>query len=85
MSRLLPDDVASTLPPLIPGHWVEWMPEPIAHLKFFAPDTCWRWYVTKFDPSQRLCFGPLTRLDHTDSGASRSTSWKPRPLSQCPR
>lgn len=25
--------------------------------KFFTPDSNWTWYVTEYDPEQRLCFG----------------------------
>lgn len=29
----------------------------IAYVKFFTPDSNWTWFVTEYDPAQRLCFG----------------------------
>jgi len=31
--------------------------EAIVYFKLFAPWTSWTWYVTEYDPGQRLCFG----------------------------
>lgn len=31
--------------------------EAIAYAKFFTPDSNWTWYVTEYDPEERLCFG----------------------------
>ena len=97
MSRLLPDDVAATLPPLYSG---EQTTDPIVRVKFFTPDSSWTWYVTEFDPTQRLCFGLVHGLDrelgyfsldeleavHGPLGLpiERDLFWKPCPLSQCP-
>lgn len=29
----------------------------VAYAKFFTPDSNWTWYVTEYDPTERLCFG----------------------------
>jgi len=29
----------------------------IAYAKFFTPDSSWTWYMTEYDPEQRLAFG----------------------------
>lgn len=54
MSRLLPDEIAATLPPL---YATEKQYDPIARVKFFTPDSSWTWFVTEFDPAERRCFG----------------------------
>ena len=54
MSRLLPNDIAASLPPL---YATENIDDPIVRVKFFTPDSSWTWYVTEFDPIERRCFG----------------------------
>ncbi len=61
MSRLLPDEIAKTLPP---HDATENVVDPAVHVKFFTPDSSWTWYLIEFDPSQRLCFGLVIGLDH---------------------
>ncbi len=29
----------------------------MVYAKFFTPDANWTWYVTEYDPTERLCFG----------------------------
>ena len=97
MSRLLPDDVAARLPRLYATEREE---DPIAHVKFFTPDSSWTWYVTEYDPKQRLCFGLVHGLERELGYFSleeleevrgplglpieRDLYWQPVPLSQCP-
>ena len=97
MSRLLPEDVAATLPPL---YSTEHVADPIVSVKFFTPDSSWTWYVTEFDPAERLCFGLVQGLDRELGYFSldeleavrgplglpieRDLFWRPCPLSQCP-
>lgn len=50
----IPDEMADRLPGLYATEREE---DPVAHLKFFTPDSSWTWYVTEYDPEQRLCFG----------------------------
>ena len=38
--------------------------DPIAHCKFFTPDSSWRWFVLEYDPSKRLCFGYVCGMDN---------------------
>ena len=97
MSRLLPDDVAQNLPPL---YATEHEDDPLVRVKFFTPDSSWTWYLTEFDPAERLCFGlvhGLEReigyfsLDELEAARGplglpieRDLHWRPCPLSQCP-
>lgn len=60
MSRLLPDDLAATIPPLYATEKVD---DPTVHVKFFTPDSSWSWFVTEYDSAQRLCFGYVIGLD----------------------
>jgi hypothetical protein len=61
MSSLLPDEIAATLPAL---YSTENDADPTVHVKFFTPDSSWTWYLTEFDPNERLCFGLVIGLDH---------------------
>ena len=54
MSRLLPDELARTIPRL---YATENEPDPIVHVKLFTPDSGWTWFITEFDPEDRRCFG----------------------------
>lgn len=98
MSRLLPDEIAATLPPL---YATEKEADPIVRVKFFTPDSSWTWYVTEFDPVERRCFGLVIGLER-ESGyflldeleavrgplglpIERDLHFEPRPLSQCPQ
>ena len=97
MSRLLPDDIAQTLPPL---YATEHETDPIVRVKFFTPDSSWTWFLTEYSPEKRLCFGMVQGLDHELGYFSldeleavrgplglpieRDHYFQPRPLSQCP-
>ena len=96
MSKLLPDEIAETLPKL---YSTEEEKDPIARVKFFTPDSSWTWYVTEYDPRERLCFGLVIGLDHEKGYFSldelesvkgplglaieRDLHWQPKPVSQC--
>lgn len=60
MSRLLPDEIAVTLPPL---YATEKEADPLVRVKFFTPDSSWTWYLTEFDPEERRCFGFVVGLE----------------------
>jgi hypothetical protein len=97
MSRLLPDAIAKDLPSL---YATEHEADPLARVKFFTPDSSWTWYVTEYDPEERLCFGLVVgharelgyfALDELESvkgprglPIERDLDWEPVPLSQCP-
>ena len=96
MSKLLPAEVAATLPAL---YATQNEADPIARVKFFTPDSSWTWYVIEFDPSDRLCFGLVHgherefgyfSLDELESvkgplglPIERDLYWQPKPASQC--
>lgn len=96
MSRLLPDEIAATLPPLYATEREDDAP---ACVKFFTPDGSWTWYLTEFDPAERRCFGLvvgherelgyflLTELEevHGPLGlpVERDLHFEPTPLSRC--
>ena len=93
----IPDEIAPTLPPL---YATQHQDDPIAYLKFFTPDSSWTWYVTEYDPEQRLCFGLVQgherelgyfSLDELEEARGpmglpieRDRYWQPTPLSKCP-
>ena len=31
--------------------------DPIVHIKIFTPLSSWCWYITEYDPTEKLCFG----------------------------
>ena len=37
--------------------------EAIAYAKFFDPCGSWTWYVTEYDPKEKLCFGLVDGLE----------------------
>jgi hypothetical protein len=96
MSRLLPDDIARTIPPL---YATENIDDPLVRVKFFTPDSSWTWFVTEFSPEQRLCFGMVHglekelgyfTLDELEAARGplglpieRDLSFEPCPLSKC--
>lgn len=53
--ELLPKEIADRLPPLYSQEGRG--DAAIAHVKFFMPWTNWTWYVSEYDPVERLCFG----------------------------
>lgn len=94
---LIPDLLREKLPPL---YATQNEPDPIAHVKLFTPDSSWTWYVTEYDPADRLCFGLVVgherelgyfSLDELLSlrgplrlPVERDLYWQPTPLSKCP-
>lgn len=42
--ELLPAELRQALPPL---YSQETNKDPVVHIKFFTPDSCWTWYVTE--------------------------------------
>ena len=50
----IPEDMADKIPAL---YSTEDSEDPVAVLKFFTPDSSWTWYLTEYDPEQRLAFG----------------------------
>ena len=96
MSRLLPDEVARTIPPL---YATENERDPIVRVKFFTPDSSWTWFVTEMDPEERRCFGLVIGLERELGYFSldeleevkgplglpieRDLYFEPQPLSKC--
>lgn len=93
---LMPADIAEKVPRL---YATEKEADPIAHLKYFTPDSSWTWYVIEYDPTQRLCLGLVIghvpevgyfSLDELEEvrglmglPIERDLYWTPTPLSQC--
>ena len=53
--KLLTKELEAKLPPLYSQDGKGY--EAIALAKFFTPDSNWSWYVTEYDPVERVCFG----------------------------
>jgi len=95
---LIPAAIAAVLPRL---YATERVADPIAHVKLFTPDSSWTWYVTEYDPDQRLVFGLVRGLEDELGYFSiaelekargplglpieRDLHWQPTPLSQVRR
>ena len=60
MSKLLPEEVAKTLPPLYSteGQGMS----AVARVKFFTPDSCWTWYAVEFN-GQDTFYGLVIGLE----------------------
>ncbi len=95
--ELFPKEIADRLPPLYSQE--ERGEEAIALVKFFTPWTSWTWYVSEYDPVERLCFGVVVgherelgyfSVDELEAirgpaglTIERDLYWSPRPLKEC--
>jgi len=95
--ELLPKEIADHLPPLYGQE--ECGEEAVARVKFFTPWTNWAWYVSEYDPAERLCFGVVVGherelgyfcLDELEAirgpgglEIERDLYWRSRPLREC--
>ena len=50
----VPADIAAQIPPL---YATEKLDNPTVWIKLFTPDSNWTWYLTEYDPAERLAFG----------------------------
>ena len=94
---VLPKEIADRLPPLYSQE--KRGDEAIAQVKFFTPWTNWTWYVSEYDPDNRLCFGVVVgherefgyfSVDELEEilgpgglTIERDLYWKPKPLKEC--
>lgn len=94
--EFIPSQMTNQLPRLYATEREE---DPVALLKFFTPDSSWTWYVTEYDPEQRLCFGLVIgherelgyfALDELEElrgpmglPVERDLYFQPRPISRC--
>ena len=61
MTKLIPDDLISTIPNL---YSTEDEKDPICHIKLFTPDANWTWYITEFSIEDNdTCFGYVVGLE----------------------
>ena len=91
----IPATLASQIPPL---YATEKLDDPTVWIKLFTPDSNWTWYLTEFDPNERMGFGlvigPEQELGYisldemTESRGplglrvERDLHFQPQPLSQ---
>ena len=94
--KLLPKELEKQLPPLYSTQDIE---DPIAQVKFFSPTSSWTWYITEYNPEDRLFYGLVygqerewgyISLDELESvkgpfgiGIERDLHFKPCPISKC--
>ena len=92
----IPVNIADTIPRLYANESVD---DPIAVLKYFTPDSSWTWYLTEYDPDERLAFGlvighepelgyfSLEELEELRGPLGlpieRDVHFQPTPLSKC--
>jgi hypothetical protein len=62
MTKLIPDDLISTIPDLYSTEDEE---DPICHIKLFTPDANWTWYITELsiEDNDTTCFGYIVGLE----------------------
>jgi hypothetical protein len=93
---LMPESIAKTIPPL---YETQHDGDPLVRLKWFTPDSSWTWYVTEYDPADRLCFGlvvgherefgyfSLTEIEQVRGPLGlrieRDLYFDPKPVSKC--
>ena len=56
----IPAALASQIPPL---YATEKLDDPTVWIKLFTPDSNWTWYLTEFDPTERMAFGLVVGQD----------------------
>ncbi len=56
----IPGDMAGKIPKLYATKKED---DPLAVLKYFTPDSSWTWFLTEYDPEQRLAFGLVIGLE----------------------
>ena len=54
--RLLTKELEQTLPKLYATEHIK-TENKIVHIKYFTPDSNWSWYITEYDPKNRIFFG----------------------------
>src|SRR5262245_7379941 len=59
--KLLPNEIPSGIPPLYSQEAKG--TDAVAVVKFFTPWSSWTWYVSEYDPAERLCFGLVVGLE----------------------
>ncbi len=56
----VPAHLASKIPPL---YGTEKIKDPTVWLKWFTPDSNYTFFLTEYDPEERLCFGLVVGLE----------------------
>lgn len=94
--KLFTKEILKKLPPLYSQEKVE---DPIAQVKLFNPCGAGTWYLSEYDPEDKIAFGLcviheaelgnvyIPELEEYKGplgiGIERDLHWSPRPLSQC--
>ncbi len=94
--QYMPDEIAASVPRL---YSTENDADPIVRVKLFTPDSSWTWYITEYDPEERLCFGLVVGFEREFGYISlaeledlrgphglpveRDLHWTAKPGSQC--
>lgn len=52
--ELMPRELREQIPALYGNENID---DPTVWVKWFTPDSSWTWYVTEYDPIERVCFG----------------------------
>ncbi len=92
---LMPSWLAAILPAL---SVMEHEADPVVYVKLFTPDAGWMWYITEYDPEERLAYGFVRGVEEElgyiwlDELATmrgpmglaieRDLFWQPTPLSR---
>lgn len=92
--KLITKELREKLPPLYSQENVK---DPIAHAKFFTPDSSWTWYALEFDGEDtffgyvdgleaELGYFSLSELESVKGpmglNIERDLYWEPKPLSE---
>jgi len=60
--KLLTKELENQIPPLRTQE--EKGMDAVVYAKFFTPDSNWTWYITEYDPADRLFFGYVIGLEN---------------------
>ena len=61
--KLMTEELQQTIPLLYATEDIQ-QNKKMLYVKLFTPDANWTWYVSEYDPNERLCFGYVLGLEN---------------------
>jgi len=88
--EILTSDITKNIPPL---YGTEKVKDPIVHLRLYSPIITWQWFITEYNPNDKIAFGlvsglevelgyiSIDELESANFHIQVDTTFKPTPLS----
>jgi len=90
MGKILDVEQIKNIPPL---YATEKIKDPIVHLRLYSPIITWQWFITEYNPTDKIAFGlvsglevelgyiSIDELESANFHIQVDTTFKPTPLS----